>query len=134
MIDELKKTFNPEFINRVDEIVVFKNLEKESVKVITENAVLELSKRLNSMEIALEFEDDVINKLAEISYDKNYGARPIRRKIQSEIEDKIADKILNGEVSAGDEIYFKLDKNNIVAVPIKHNEHINYGKEVLKRP
>ncbi len=123
MVNELKKTFNPEFINRIDEIIVFKKLESDSLKIITRNAVFKLADRLNSMEIALEFDDDVINKLTEEAYDKTYGARPIRRKIQSEIEDKIADKMLNGEISPGDEIVFKLLENVIVADTKKAVKH-----------
>ena len=100
-MSELKEAFRPEFLNRVDDIIVFNKLTKEEIKQITVNMLNGLKARLDQMEIKVEFSDAVIEKLSEMGYDPYYGARPLRRVIQTEIEDKLSEKILDGSIKAG---------------------------------
>ncbi len=98
VIDQLKEAFRPEFLNRIDDIIVFKPLEKEDIKKITINMLSEVTKRLSDREISVEYSDAAIEKLADVGFDPTYGARPLRRAITSNIEDMIAENILEGKV------------------------------------
>ncbi|MDD4327139.1 MAG: ATP-dependent Clp protease ATP-binding subunit [Eubacteriales bacterium] len=100
--DELKKTFNPEFINRIDEIVFFHMLNKESMMKIVRIMLNNLKIRIKETGIALEFTDEAMELLARKGYDPSYGARPLRRVIQSNIEDKLSEAMLDGIVADGD--------------------------------
>ncbi|MFA6735476.1 MAG: ATP-dependent Clp protease ATP-binding subunit, partial [Saccharofermentanales bacterium] len=100
--DELKKTFNPEFINRIDEIVFFHMLNKESMMKIVRIMLDNLKIRIKETGIALEFTDEAMELLARKGYDPSYGARPLRRVIQSNIEDKLSEAMLDGIVADGD--------------------------------
>ncbi len=96
--NELRKTLKPEFVNRVDDIVVFNTLSKEHIFKIAEKMLGQLSDRLKDTDILVKFDNSVISAVAEKSYDPKYGARPLRRNIQNMIEDTIADAILMGEI------------------------------------
>ena len=104
VMSELKNTFRPEFINRLDDIIVFRKLSEEDVEQIAERMLHTLAKRIRDMEIDVEFDPSVAKTIAKHGFDPVYGARPIRRAIQSEIEDKLSEKILEGEVRPGDSI------------------------------
>jgi len=99
VIEEVKKTFKPELINRIDELIVFDLLTKEEIKEVTKRMLNEIKNRLKDKNIAIEFTDSVINKLSEKGFDKVYGARPLRRLITTEIEDMLSEKILLGELN-----------------------------------
>ncbi len=102
VLKELKKELRPEFINRIDEIVVFNKLgEKELVKII-DRLILLLEKRLEEKNIKIKVEDEVKEYILKDNKDLNYGARPLRRKIQTIIEDKLAEEILNGNIQEND--------------------------------
>lgn len=96
--EALKSNFRPEFLNRVDEIVVFPPLTKENIEAITRLMLGDVELKLNEQAISLSYTDDVVSFLAEKGYDKAYGARPMRRLIQSLLEDPISDLILSGGV------------------------------------
>ena len=98
VIEEVKKTFKPELINRIDELIVFNLLTKPEIKKITTNLLKGVTKRLKEKNIEIEFTDNVITKLSEKGFDKVYGARPLRRVITSEIEDMLSEKYLMGEL------------------------------------
>ena len=104
VMDEVKKSFRPEFLNRIDEIMVFSRLTKEDIKNIAKVMLISLKKRLESNDMKVEFTDEAIEKLAEVGFDPTYGARPLRRAIQSEIEDLISEKIIDGEIKNGNNI------------------------------
>jgi len=104
VMEELKKTFRPEFLNRIDEIIVFDKLTRDDTIVIVEMMLHKVSEKALVAELTLEFTDEAVEALAEKGYDPVYGARPLRRLIQREIEDKLANKILDGSVSAGDHV------------------------------
>ena len=101
--EALKKHFRPEFLNRVDEIVVFEHLTQDEIRQISKLLCQSLSNRLSGT-IKLHFTNEAIDFLARQGYDKEYGARPLKRTIQRKVEDKLAEKLLRGEVNAGDNV------------------------------
>ena len=102
VMEEVKQIFRPEFLNRIDETIVFAVLTKEEVKKIAKLFIDELKVRLlNEHQITLKITSSAMDLLADKGYDENYGARPLRRVIQNEIEDVLADKILEGTLSNG---------------------------------
>ncbi len=102
VVDELKKTFNPEFINRVDEIIFFHMLTRGSMKQIVGIMIRNLIKRIAETGITLDVTDEARDFLADKGYDPSYGARPLRRVIQSLVEDRLSEAMLDGIVAAGD--------------------------------
>ena len=96
--------FRPEFINRIDEVVVFHPLMKDQIRGIADIQIDQLRKRLQEREMTLELSDEAINKIVNAGYDPVYGARPLKRSIQRFIENKLAQDILSGKFSAGDHI------------------------------
>ena len=108
VMGELKKTFRPEFLNRVDDIIVFHPLDEENIKSIVGIMLEVLVKRLQQNTIGLEVSDEVIAYLAKKGFDPVFGARPLRRSIQSMIEDKLAESMLEGSVKTGDTVRVEL--------------------------
>ncbi|MCI5730400.1 MAG: ATP-dependent Clp protease ATP-binding subunit, partial [Eubacterium sp.] len=109
VMEEVKHIFKPEFINRVDEMIVFHTLNKENIHAITEIMVKQFTARVKEqMDIRLEIEEEVVEFVADKGFDKDYGARPIRRALQTEVEDVLAEAVLAGEVSVGDAVEVKL--------------------------
>lgn len=104
VLGELKKAFRPEFLNRVDDIIVFSRLNKDEIKIIAGKMLENLNTRLSNLNIRAEFTDALIEKLAEKGFDDTYGARPLRREIQNDIEDKLSEKILDGSIKNGDTV------------------------------
>lgn len=100
VMGELKKVFRPEFLNRVDDIIVFNKLTQDEIKQIAGKMLETLSKRLAAMDITITFTDAAITAIADKGFDDSYGARPLRRAIQSEIEDVLSEKLLDGEIKA----------------------------------
>jgi ATP-dependent Clp protease ATP-binding subunit ClpC len=112
-MNELKRVFRPEFINRIDEIVVFHSLNREEVAQILEIMIGEVRQRLSDMNISVEFTKSAKDYLIENGYDVKFGARPLRRLIQKEIEDRLAMQILKGKFKTGDKIVVGLRNNKI---------------------
>ena len=111
--EEMKKTFRPEFLNRIDDIIVFAHLSKPEIRQIAELMMKDLLKRLEEQQIKVEVTEEVKDFLAEDGYSEAYGARPLRRLIQSKIEDGLAEEILTGEYKAGDTVILKMDDKKI---------------------
>ena len=111
---ELKKTFRPELINRLDEIIIFNSLEKSSYKGILDKYIKDLNKRIENDLIRIEVSDSAKEKIINESYDPNYGARPLRRYITDNIENLIAEKLIEGNINVGD----------ILKVDVKNNEFV----------
>ena len=111
---ELKKTFRPEFINRVDEIIVFHPLSRDEIKTIGALMLKETAKRMEQNNIKITFTEEVKEFLAEKGYDKIYGARPLKRTIQEHIEDKLAEAILDDKVKEGDSISISYEDGKII--------------------
>ncbi len=101
VMGELKNTFRPEFLNRVDDIIVFKRLTKAQIGEIAKNLLGILRARVASMDIAVDFSEAAIEKIADAGFDEVYGARPLKRAIQSKIEDALSEAMLRSEVTAG---------------------------------
>ena len=106
--EEMKKAFRPEFLNRIDETIVFAHLSQEEIRQIVDLMLKDLFKRLAERELSIEVTDEVKDHLAKNGYSEAYGARPLRRLIQRKVEDMLAEEILSGKYSAGDTIVLKL--------------------------
>ena len=100
VMGELKALFRPEFLNRVDDIIVFHKLNKEDTAKIAEKMLSTLQQKLQDMDISMEFTKAAVDAVADKGYDPMYGARPLRRVIQSQVEDPISEKMLEGEITA----------------------------------
>lgn len=98
---ELRKVFRPEFLNRVDDIIVFNKLNKDEIKQIAVKMLKTLENRLDKMNIKISFTDNAVSEIANKGFDENYGARPLRRAIQNEIEDPLSEQMLEGKVKDG---------------------------------
>lgn len=108
---ELKRLFRPEFLNRVDDIIVFHKLTQEDIKNISRRMLKTLSTRVKSMEMDIEFDDSAVEQISSEGYDPVYGARPLRRAIQNKIEDPLSEHMLDGKFKAGDNIICKFEDN-----------------------
>ncbi|MCI6495828.1 MAG: ATP-dependent Clp protease ATP-binding subunit [Anaeromassilibacillus sp.] len=104
VIGELKKLFRPEFLNRVDDIIVFNKLTQEEIKEIAGKLLENLKARLKAVDIDAEFTDQAVTEISNEGYDDTYGARPLRRAITSKIEDALSEKMLENEIKKGDHI------------------------------
>ena len=114
VMEEMKKSFRPEFLNRIDDIIVFAHLSKPEIREIVDLMLNDLFKRLESQQLTIEVTDEVKDYLGEAGYSEAYGARPLRRLIQKRIEDGLAEEILSGKYSAGNKIVLKLKDEKIV--------------------
>jgi len=111
--EEMKKAFRPEFLNRIDETIVFAHLNREEIREIVDLMLKDLLKRLAERELSVEVTNEVKDHLAEAGYSEAYGARPLRRLIQRKIEDMLAEEILSGKYTAGDIIKLTLTDDKI---------------------
>jgi ATP-dependent Clp protease ATP-binding subunit ClpC len=118
--EELKKHFKPEFLNRVDDIIVFPQLSKDELRQIVDLFGKRLSDRLLDRDMTLEITQAAKDRLIEIGFDPALGARPLRRAIQREVEDKLSEKILQGELNAGDHVHVDLVDNEFVFTTTKN--------------
>lgn len=116
VLAELKKEFRPEFINRIDEIIVFHKLQNEEIKQIINIMLSQVIKRLKEQNIEIEISEDVKDKILENGIDTNYGARPLKRAIQNMLEDKIAEAILDGKIVKNKKANIVLDKEKNIII------------------
>ena len=112
-MEALKKAFRPEFLNRIDEIVVFHKLSDEDIKKIASLMLSEITKRIEGMNIRISFNDEVISYLAKEGFDPVYGARPLRRAMQRKIEDTLSVELLEGKIKAGDIVEAYLEDDTV---------------------
>ena len=120
VMDEVKQNFKPEFLNRIDDIIVFRALTEDDVRNISNLLLKELKQRVASqMEIQLKFGDAVKKLIFEKGYDKKYGARPLKRAIQTNIEDVLAEAVLKGEIKRGDTVQVTV-RNDKVKFAVKN--------------
>ena len=113
VMGELKKTFRPEFLNRVDDTIVFDRLTADDIEEIARRMLKTLDKRMGELELHLDVSDEAVAHLAKAGFDDVYGARPLRRAIQSELEDALAEKMLEGAFKAGDTIRVDVKENSL---------------------
>jgi ATP-dependent Clp protease ATP-binding subunit ClpC len=114
VLEELKKAFRPEFLNRIDEIIVFHSLEKKHLKEIISLMTEEVSKRLKEQDIYLELTDAAKEKIVEEGHDLEYGARPLRRAIQKHIEDRLSEELLKGTVLKGQKVIIDVENGEFI--------------------
>ena len=114
VMEELKKAFRPEFLNRIDDIIVFAHLSKEEIREIVDLMLKDLFKRLDERELTIMVGDDVKDYLAKEGYSEAYGARPLRRVIQKKIEDVLAEEILTGNYKPKDTLLMSMEDEKIV--------------------
>jgi ATP-dependent Clp protease ATP-binding subunit ClpA len=108
--DEVKKTFRPEFLNRIDEIIIFNKLTEKDIEKIVELQLKTLAQRLEARNIKFEVDKKAKDKLAKEGYDPDFGARPLKRLIQREIEDKLALELLDGKYKDGSKVAVSVDE------------------------
>ena len=111
---DLKRTFRPEFLNRIDEIIVFRQLTEDNIRQIARRMLDVTGARMAQQGITLEADDDAVAELARDGFDPQYGARPLRRAIQSMVEDAVAEKMLEGELKSGDTAHVRLKDGKVV--------------------
>ena len=114
VMKELSNTFRPEFINRIDEIIIFKPLSKETIYEILDKIIGEIEERLSDKNLHLKLTDRAKDYLVDIGYDVNYGARPLKRVVSRTIENMLAERIISGNIKYGDTITFDYDKELII--------------------
>nr|WP_325298883.1 ATP-dependent Clp protease ATP-binding subunit [uncultured Dysosmobacter sp.] len=102
VMSELRQTFRPEFLNRIDDIIVFRSLTEEDIREVARRMLKTVSARMEAMGIHLDTSDEAVAELAKEGFDPKYGARPLRRAIQSQVEDAVAERMLDGTLKAGD--------------------------------
>ncbi|MDP2776241.1 MAG: AAA family ATPase, partial [Anaerolineales bacterium] len=102
--ESLKRAFRPEFINRLDSVVIFRSLNREDIQKIVSLELAKVSERLKDHNLILNASTDALASIAELGYDAEFGARPLRRVIQQKVEDPLSDKLLSGEFVNGDSI------------------------------
>ena len=116
VMKELKNTFRPEFLNRVDDIIVFHSLEKQDISEIARRMLETLSKRVAQLDITLIFDESAVQKTADAGFDPVYGARPLKRVIQQQIEDKLSEQMLEGKVTTGKKYICKAENGEFIFV------------------
>lgn len=114
MLAELKKAFRPEFLNRIDDMIVFHSLEREDLRKIVTLMSQQLIDRLKEQHIDLELTDAALEKIAKEGYDPEYGARPLRRSLQKHVEDRLSEELLKGTAIAGQHIVFDVEEDEFV--------------------
>ncbi|CAI8819349.1 MULTISPECIES: ATP-dependent Clp protease ATP-binding subunit [Brevibacillus] len=114
VMDELKKSFRPEFLNRIDEVIVFHSLEQEHIEQIVSLMTDELRKRLKEQDIDFQLTEEAKKVLAKEGFDPAYGARPLRRAIQRHIEDNLSEELLKGTISKGDTVNIEAEEGKLV--------------------
>ncbi len=116
VMDALKKAFRPEFLNRIDEIIVFHSLEKQHINQIVTLMANELSKRLKEQDIDFTLSDAAKEKIANEGYDPEYGARPLRRALQKQVEDRLSEELLKGTIKKGQKVIIDVKDDEYVVI------------------
>ncbi len=114
ILDELKRTFRPEFLNRVDDLIVFHSLSREHIRKIVDIMLAELNRRIEDHNLRVEVTDPAKERLVEEGYDPAFGARPLRRVIQKRLEDGISEEMLQGKVKPGDTVLVDVENNRFI--------------------
>jgi ATP-dependent Clp protease ATP-binding subunit ClpC len=126
---ELQKFFAPEFLNRIDEIVVFNQLKKDDVKEIVKLELDKLFVRLQGLKYNITYDSSITEMISDVGFDELYGARPIKRAIQDKIEDFISEEVLNGNVVEGGEYILKYESETVKLEQINKKETTKKGKK-----
>lgn len=119
---ELKNMFRPEFLNRIDDIIIFNRLTKEQIALIAAGLLCDLKKRLSSIEFNVDFDDSVKELILKDGYDKVYGARPLKRAVRAKVEDALSEKILDGSIKKGESYTCTADEGGQLVISNKSTE------------
>ena len=111
---EMKNYFSPEFLNRIDDVIVFNSLNEESIKKIVDIELKKLMSRLSELKLIFKYDDKLVSHIAKIGYDELYGARPIKRAIQDQIEDLVSEEVLNGNVIEGKQYSLSVKSEKVI--------------------
>jgi ATP-dependent Clp protease ATP-binding subunit ClpC len=111
---EMKNYFSPEFLNRIDDTIVFNSLTEESIKQIVNIELIKLMKRLGELKLVFKFDDKLVSHISKVGFDDTYGARPIKRAIQDQVEDLVSEEVLNGNVVEGKEYTLSIKTDKVV--------------------
>ena len=111
---ELRQTFHPEFLNRIDDIIVFRALTEQDIEEVARRMLKTVAARMEAMDIHLDASDEAVKELAKEGFDPRYGARPLRRAIQSKVEDAVAEKMLDGTLKTGDTAKLAVEDDKLV--------------------
>ena len=111
---ELRQTFRPEFLNRIDDIIVFRALTEQDIEEVARRMLKTVAGRMEAMDIHLDASDEAVKELAKEGFDPRYGARPLRRAIQSKVEDAVAEKLLDGTLKEGDTAKLAVEDDKLV--------------------
>ena len=123
VMEEVKNIFKPEFLNRIDDTIVFHTLSKENIGEIVDILLQTINKRIKEqMNITITLDDAAKNYLIEEGYDEKYGARPLKRTLQSKIEDELAEQILEGKIKQGDRILISCEEKKLIFSKKNKNE------------
>jgi len=114
LFEMLRQSVRPEFLNRIDEIILFKPLTMSELKKIVELQLQQVQKLISAKNIKLEFSDEAKERLATVGYDPSYGARPLKRVIQKYVINILSEKLLSGEIAEGDEVVIGTDKRGMI--------------------
>lgn len=117
VMEEVKRTFKPEFLNRLDDIVVFDQLEQVQLRHIAQGMLSQFAQRLEDLGVILRYDDQVLDLLAQSGFDPDYGARPLRRVLRSQIEDPAAELLLTGALSSGDLLDLTVQNDTLLLLP-----------------
>jgi len=109
----MKNFFSPEFINRIDDTIVFNSLTPEDIKKITVIELAKLGKRLQDMKYTLNFDETLVEYLAKVGFDEMYGARPLKRAIQDKVEDLLSEEVLMGKMVEGKTYTIKVENDEV---------------------
>jgi ATP-dependent Clp protease ATP-binding subunit ClpC len=124
VLAELKKSFRPEFLNRIDESIVFHSLDEDHILRIVTLMAEDLRLRLKEQEIDFALSDDAKKFLAKAGFDPTYGARPLRRAIQKHIEDHLSEELLKGNIAKGDSLTFEVKDGELVVLNNKEKQEV----------
>ena len=117
VMGELKNTFRPEFINRIDDIIVFSRLTQENIRQIAGKMLESVKLRLTEMDIEITFSDEATDKIAKVGFDEVYGARPLRRAIRANIEDRLSELLLEDKIKSGNKYICTLENDEFIFIP-----------------
>ena len=114
VFDLMKQTIRPEFLNRIDDIIVFRALTEQNIEEVARRMLKTVADRMETMDIHLDASDEAVKELAKEGFDPKYGARPLRRAIQSKVEDAVAEKMLDGTLKTGDTAKLAVEDDKLV--------------------
>jgi len=127
IMTEIKNVFRPEFLNRVDEIIVFHKLREEDILSISHLMLSQVARRLAERDVHLVYEENVVEHLSREGYDEQLGARPLRRVIQRTVEDALSEQLLMGKIALGDTVRITLEDGKLCYTPVKEEEKVFDG-------